>query len=165
MKMLDKLDRVEKPVQIGGPHLKFSTSRRPGDIIVEAEKISKTMGDKKLFIDLSFQLQRGQRLGIMGPNGCGKSTLLKIILGELKADSGVIKLGHKVDVGYYDQHLESVMDVMTVIRAVWPPDDPTITEQQMRDFCARFGLVGEMVYQKVGSLSGGERSRVVLAVS
>ncbi len=163
MKMLDKLDRVEKPVQIGGPHLKFSTSRRPGDIIVEAEKISKTMGDKKLFSDLSFQLQRGQRLGIMGPNGCGKSTLLKMILGELKADSGVIKLGHKVDVGYYDQHLESVMDEMTVIRAVWPPDDPTITEQQMRDFCARFGLVGEMVYQKVGSLSGGERSRVVLA--
>lgn len=163
VKMLDKLERVEKPTQISGPRLKFDTSRRPGDIIVEAEHVSKKLGDKQLFTDLSFQLQRGQRLGIMGPNGCGKSTLLRLMLGELKPDSGVIKLGHQVDVGYYDQHLETVMDEMTVIRAVWPPDDPTITEQQMRDFCARFGLFGEMVYHKVGSLSGGERSRVVLA--
>lgn len=163
VKMLDKLERVEKPVEIGGPHLKFETSRRPGDIIVEAEHLSKKLGDKQLITDLSFQLQRGQRLGIMGPNGCGKSTLLRLMLGELKPDAGEIKLGHQVDVGYYDQHLETVMDEMTVIRAVWPADDPTITEQQMRDFCARFGITGEMVYHKVGSLSGGERSRVVLA--
>jgi ATP-binding cassette subfamily F protein 3 len=162
-KQLDKIERVEKPIQIGGPHLKFTTSRRPGDIIVEAERVSKTLGDKKLFKDVSFQLQRGQRLGIMGPNGCGKSTLLKLMLGELKPDAGEIKLGHQVDVGYYDQHLESVMEDQTVIRAVWPPDDPTITEQQMRDFCAKFGLVGEMVYHQVKNLSGGERSRVVLA--
>lgn len=162
-KMLDKLERVEKPIQVSGPHLRFSTSRRPGDIIVEAEHLSKKLGEKQLLSDVSFQLQRGQRLGIMGPNGCGKSTLLKLMMGELKPDTGTIKLGHQVDVGYYDQHLESVMDDMTVIRAVWPPDDPSITEQQMRDFCARFGLVGEMVYHKVGSLSGGERSRVVLA--
>ncbi|HQR41652.1 MAG TPA: ABC-F family ATP-binding cassette domain-containing protein, partial [Gemmatales bacterium] len=162
-KQLDKIERVEKPIQIGGPHLKFSTSRRPGDIIVEADRISKTLGNKKLFSDVSFQLQRGQRLGIMGPNGCGKSTLLKLMLGELKPDTGSIKLGHQVDVGYYDQHLETVMDDLTVIRAVWPPDDPTITEQQMRDFCAKFGLVGEMVYHQVKNLSGGERSRVVLA--
>ncbi|HQR07996.1 MAG TPA: ABC-F family ATP-binding cassette domain-containing protein [Gemmatales bacterium] len=162
-KMLDKIERVEKPIQISGPVLKFATSRRPGDVIVEAEHLYKKLGDKQLLSDLSFQLQRGQRLGIMGPNGCGKSTLLKLMLGQLKPDQGTIKLGHQVDVGYYDQHLESVMDDMTVIRAVWPPGDPTITEQQMRDFCARFGLFGEMVYHKVGSLSGGERSRVVLA--
>ena len=163
MKMLDKLERVEKPVQISGPVLKFATSRRPGDVIVEAEHLWKKLGDKQLLSDVSFQLQRGQRLGIMGPNGCGKSTLLRLMLGELKPDKGVIKLGHQVDVGYYDQHMETVMDDLTVLRAVWPPGDPTITEQQMRDFCARFGLFGEMVYHKVSSLSGGERSRVVLA--
>jgi len=163
MKMLDRVERVEKPVQISGPVLKFATSRRPGDVIVEAEHLSKKLGDKQLLTDVSFQLQRGQRLGIMGPNGCGKSTLLKLMLGELKPDKGIIKLGHQVDVGYYDQHMETVMDDLTVLRAVWPPGDPTITEQQMRDFCARFGLFGEMVYHKVSSLSGGERSRVVLA--
>jgi ATP-binding cassette, subfamily F, member 3 len=163
MKTLEKLERVERPVLIDAPHLKFDTSRRPGDVIVEAERISKTLGDKRLFKDLSFQIQRGQRLGILGPNGCGKTTLLRIILGDLKPDTGEIKLGHQVDVGYYDQHLETVLDEMTVLRAVWPPDDPTITEQQMRDFCARFGLTGEMVNQKVRDLSGGERSRVVLA--
>lgn len=162
-KMLEKVERVEKPVQIGGPHLKFDTSRRPGDVIVEADHLYKTLGTKKLLTDVSFQVQRGARLGIMGPNGCGKSTLLKLMLGELKPDAGTIKLGHKVDVGYYDQHLDSVMDDLTVIRAVWPPDDPTITEQQMRSFCARFGLYGDIIYNKVGSLSGGERSRVVLA--
>lgn len=163
MKMLDKLERVEKPVQISGPMLRFATSRRPGDVIVEAEHLSKKLGEKQLLTDVSFQLQRGQRLGIMGPNGCGKSTLLRLMLGELKPDKGVIKLGHQVDVGYYDQHMETVMDDLTVLRAVWPPGDPTITEQQMRDFCARFGLFGEIVYHKVSSLSGGERSRVVLA--
>jgi ATP-binding cassette subfamily F protein 3 len=163
IKTLEKLERVERPIQIEGPKLKFGTSRRPGDVIIEAEHISKTLGNRELFRDMNFQIQRGQRLGIMGPNGCGKTTLLKIILGELKPDTGELKLGHQVDVGYYDQHLETVLDDMTVLRAVWPPGDPTITEQQMRDFCARFGLFGEMVNQKVGSLSGGERSRVVLA--
>jgi ATP-binding cassette subfamily F protein 3 len=163
MKSLEKLERVERPVLIDAPHLKFSTSRRPGDVIIEAERISKTLGEKQLFSDVSFQIQRGQRVGIMGPNGCGKTTLLRIILGELPPDTGSVQLGHQVDIGYYDQHLETVLDDITVIRAVWPPDDPSITEQQMRDFCARFGLTGEMVYQKVGSLSGGERSRVVLA--
>ncbi|HMP16717.1 MAG TPA: ABC-F family ATP-binding cassette domain-containing protein, partial [Gemmatales bacterium] len=128
IKQLEKLERVEKPIEMGGPHLQFKTSRRPGDIIIEAEQISKTLGNKKLIENLSFQIQRGQRLGIMGPNGCGKSTLLKLILGELKPDNGHIHLGHQVDVGYYDQHLETVMDDMTVIRAVWPPDDPSITE-------------------------------------
>ena len=163
MKMLDKLERAEKPVQISGPVLKFATSRRPGDVIVEAEHLFKKLGDKQLLSDVCFQLQRGQRLGIMGPNGCGKSTLLRLMLGQLKPDKGIIKLGHQVDVGYYDQHMETVMDDLTVLRAVWPPGDPTITEQQMRDFCARFGLFGEMAHHKVGSLSGGERSRVVLA--
>ena len=136
--------------------------RRTGDVVVEARELSKAY-DRPLFTDLSFQLKRGQRLGIMGPNGCGKSTLLKVMLGQEKPDSGEAHIGHLVEFGYYDQHLATLPADATVIRAVWPREDPTATDQRMRDLLARFGLVGDQIVQKVGQLSGGERSRAALA--
>jgi ATP-binding cassette subfamily F protein 3 len=98
----------------------------------------------------------------MGPNGSGKTTLLRILLGGEQPDSGTVHRGHHVDVGYFDQHLQTLDPAKEAIRAVWP-DDPTIIEQQMRDLLGRFGLTGDQVYQKVASLSGGERSRAALA--
>src|SRR5262249_21368357 len=112
---------------------------------------------------LSFTLPRGKRLGILGPNGSGKSTLLRVLLGEEPADSGTVQRGHLVEFGYYDQHLQTLPADEPVLRAVWPDPDPEITEQRMRDLLGRFGLVGEQVYQRVGDLSGGERSRAALA--
>jgi ATP-binding cassette subfamily F protein 3 len=158
---LDRLERVERPTLIAGPAMHFRPVRRSGDVVFEAERISKAY-DRPLFRDLSFQLQRGQRLGIMGPNGSGKTTLLRILLGGEQPDSGTVHRGHHVDVGYFDQHLQTLDPAKEAIRAVWP-DDPTIIEQQMRDLLGRFGLTGDQVYQKVASLSGGERSRAALA--
>src|SRR5262249_18749554 len=112
---------------------------------------------------LSFDLPRGRRLGIMGPNGSGKTTLLRCLLGEEKADSGEVKRGHLVELGYYDQDLRALDPDRPVIRAVWPESDPDAEEQWMRDLLGRFGLTGEQVYQKVGALSGGEKSRAALA--
>ena len=161
-KQLDKLERVDRPTRVEGPKMHFGEVRRTGDVVIEARELSKAY-DRPLFTDLSFQLKRGQRLGIMGPNGCGKSTLLKVILGQEKPDSGQAHVGHLVEFGYCDQHLATLPAAETVIRAVWPREDPTATDQRMRDLLARFGLVGDQIVQKVGQLSGGERSRAALA--
>src|SRR5205085_8917190 len=74
-----------------------------------------------------------------------------------------VQRGHLVEFGYYDQHLQTLAEDKPVIRAVWPEDDPDATEQGMRNLLGRFGLVGDQVYQKVGDLSGGEKSRAALA--
>jgi ATP-binding cassette subfamily F protein 3 len=161
-KALDRLERVERPTQVELPHMHFGDVRRTGDVVLEVERLSKAY-DRPLFRDLSFALPRGKRLGIMGPNASGKTTLLRIVLGEEKPDSGTVQRGHLVDFGYYDQHLQTLPEGQQVIRAVWPEPDPDISEQRMRDLLGRFGLTGEQVYQMVGALSGGERSRAALA--
>lgn len=161
-KALDRLERVERPSWIDIPHMHFGQVRRSGDVVLQVENISKAY-DQPLFTCLSFALQRGKRLGILGPNGSGKTTLLRILMGQEKPDQGEVKVGHLVQFGYYDQHLDSLSDDKEVIRAVWPDDDPTITEQQMRNLLGRFGLAGDQAYQRVGDLSGGERSRAALA--
>jgi ATP-binding cassette subfamily F protein 3 len=158
---LERLERIERPTLIEGPQMHFRSVRRSGDIVIEAEGLAKAY-DRPLFSDLSFQILRGQRLGILGPNGSGKTTLLRILLGEEQPDAGTARHGHHVDIGYYDQHLQALPADKEAVRAVWPAD-PAIEEQHMRDLLARFGITGDQAYQKVGSLSGGERSRVALA--
>src|SRR4029077_6871018 len=139
---------------ISAPAMHFADVARAGDVIFEVDRVAKAF-DKPLFRDLSFQVKRGQRLGILGPNGCGKTTLLKILLGEMPPDSGDVRRGHLTTLGYLDQHLKMLPDEKTVLEAVWPKPDPSITSQTMRDLLGRFGLHGEMVDQKVSELSGG----------
>ena len=79
----------------------------------------------------------------MGPNGSGKTTLIKTLIGQEKADRGEVKLGHRVQVGYHDQDLQSLSPSTTVVRAVWPEDDPEWVEGDVRNLLARFGLTGE----------------------
>src|SRR5947208_444058 len=140
----------------------FGAVRRSGDVVLYAEDLAKGY-DLPLFSGLSFSLKRGQRLGILGPNGSGKTTLLRVLLGDEEPDRGKVQRGHLVEFGYYDQQLKTLREDKQVIRAVWPGDDPDVNEQAMRDLLGRFGLVGDQVYQRVGQLSGGERSRAALA--
>jgi ATP-binding cassette, subfamily F, member 3 len=161
-KALDKLERIERPTIIEAPHMHFGEVRRTGDIILQVENLGKSYG-RPLFSNLNFTLQRGQRLGILGPNGSGKTTLLRLLLGEEKPDTGTVQRGHLVEFGYYDQQLEVLPSDRPVIRAIWPDADASATEQAMRNLLGRFGLVGDQVYQAVGALSGGERSRAALA--
>jgi ATP-binding cassette subfamily F protein 3 len=161
-KAIDKIERLERPTLIESPHMHFGEVRRSGDVVLQVEELRKAY-DRPLFKDLSFQLPRGRRMGIMGPNGSGKTTLLRILLGEEEADAGTVKRGQLVEIGYFDQHLQTLPGDKPVIRAVWPESDPDAAEQNMRDLLGRFGLTGDQVYQPVCELSGGEKSRAALA--
>jgi len=163
VKALEKVERIDKPTRVEGPSIRFNEVSRSGDNLFHVEDLAKSFGDKHLFSHLSFDVQRGKRLGIMGPNGSGKTTLLKILLGEETPTSGLVQRGHLVFPGYLDQHLALIDENKTLLRAAWPDDDPDHTEQKMRDLLGSFGLQGEIVEQTVKSLSGGERSRAALA--
>ena len=161
-KKLARVERVETMREIVGPHMGFGEVERSGDIVVEARQIAKAY-DKPLFKDFNFSLLRGQCVGVLGPNGAGKSTLIKTLIGKVTPDSGDVKVGHKVLVGYHDQGLESLPPETSVLRAVWPEDDPDWVQGDVRDLLARFGLAGELVLHNVGQLSGGEKGKAALA--
>src|SRR4051794_19391600 len=161
-KKLARVERVETIREIVGPRMGFGEVERSGDIVVEARDLSKSY-DKPLFLGLNLQVQRAQCVGVMGPNGAGKTTLVKTLIGRVKPDAGEVKLGHKVQVGYHDQGLESLPPETTVVRAVWPEDDPSWVQGDVRDLLAGFGLSGDIVFQTVGQLSGGEKAKAALA--
>jgi ATP-binding cassette subfamily F protein 3 len=161
-KKLGRIEKVETMHDIVGPPMGFEEVERSGDIVVEARKVAKAYS-KTLFDNVNFQVMRGQCIGVMGPNGAGKTTLLKVLIGREKADRGEVRLGHKVLVGYYDQGLAALPPETPVIRAVWPEDDPEWVQQDVRDLLARFGLSGDVVFQTVGQLSGGQKSKAALA--
>jgi ATP-binding cassette, subfamily F, member 3 len=161
-KKLERIERVAAPREIGAPAMGFPEASRTGDIVLRVEHLSKGFPGKPLFKDLSFDILRGEKWGILGPNGSGKTTLLRCLLGELELDEGRVIFGTGVKAGYFDQMLtdfEPQMQVLDVVR----PSHKEFVEQQRRDLLARFGVTGEMVFQRVESLSGGERNRTALA--
>lgn len=160
-KKLARIERVEPPREIAGPAMGFPPADRTGDIVLRTEELAKAY-DRPLFADLSFQIERGQRWGILGPNGSGKTTLLRCLIGQTESDAGTIQLGKGVRIGYYDQLLSGLDAAQPVVEAIRPPGKE-FNEPQRRSLLARFGLTGDIVFQSVASLSGGERSRAALA--
>ena len=155
-------DRVETMRDVVGPVMGSTRSSAPA-ISSSRPASCPRLTTCRLFRDLSLTVDRGQCVGVIGPNGAGKTTLIKTLIGREKPDSGEVKLGHKVQVGYHDQGLQSLDPDTTVVRAVWPEDDPDWVEGDVRDLLARFGLTGEIVFQTVGQLSGGEKAKAALA--
>ena len=163
-KKLERIERVDPPREISTPPMGLPPAERSGDIVVRVNHITKGfLPGKPLFRDVSFDIQRGQRWGLIGPNGCGKSTLLRCLVGQLAPDAGNAALGQGVKVGYFDQQLESVASDALAVDAVRPSDGRQMDEPARRGLCARFGITGDMVFQKVESLSGGERCRIAMA--
>lgn len=160
-KKLERIERVEPPREIIVPTMAFPKATRTGDIVLRVEHVSKQYADW-LFRDVQFDLQRGERWGVLGPNGSGKTTLLRCLLGEVKPDEGNIIWGTGVQVGYFDQLLQQLDDKTPVVDAIRPTHKEFV-EQERRDLLARFGLTGDLAFQTVESLSGGERNRAALA--
>jgi ATP-binding cassette subfamily F protein 3 len=160
-KKLARLERVDQPREIAAPVMGFPAASRTGDVALRVEHLSKSY-DQRLFEDLTFDILRGEKWGILGPNGCGKTTLLHCLLERTHAESGRFLFATGVRVGYFDQRLATLAERDPVLEAV-RPDHREFPEQQRRDLLARYGIVGDMVHQHVASLSGGERNRVALA--
>jgi ATP-binding cassette subfamily F protein 3 len=160
-KKLARIERVKPPREIAAPPMGFPPADRTGDVVLRVERLAKAY-DRPLFADLTFDIERGGRWGVLGPNGCGKTTLLRCIIGRETPDAGQVSLGAGVRIGYYDQLLSGLDDGQPVVEAIRPAGKE-FNEPQRRSHLARFGIVGDSVFQSVASLSGGERSRAALA--
>lgn len=160
-KKLEKIELVEVPREIKTPNMRFAKAVRTGDIVLRAKQLTKSF-DEPLFQGVDFQIERGEKWGILGPNGCGKSTLLKCLAGLEKPDSGEFKLGSHVKIGYFDQKLKTVDETKSAAEAI-RPDHREMLDLERRDLLAKFGVIGDMALQKISSMSGGERCRVALS--
>jgi len=160
-KKLERIERIPPPREIAAPPMRFPEASRTGEIVLRVERLAKSFPGKPLFDKLSFDILRGEKWGVLGPNGSGKTTLLRCLLGELPLDDGRVIFGTGVKAGYFDQMLSGFDPNVQVLDAV-RPDHKEFIEQQRRDLLARFGVTGEMVFQNVSSLSGGERNRTAL---
>ncbi|MEY2988902.1 MAG: hypothetical protein RJB13_2423, partial [Pseudomonadota bacterium] len=146
--------------------LPFPPAPRLGDVVVEADNLSKAVGDRLLFDALNFKLPPGGIVGVIGANGAGKSTLFKMIVGLEKPDSGSMKLGDTVKVSYVDQNRETLVSDKTVFDELSGGRDLIQVgsrELASRSYIASFGFRGSDQQKLVGSLSGGERNRLNLA--
>ncbi len=170
-----KLERLQEepaalPKKIESPPMSFPEPSRTGDIAFRIEHLSKGFKSKGqeseehkvLFRDLSFDIERGERWAILGPNGCGKTTFLRCLLGELKPDHGAVQIGQGVKIGYFDQQLHVLSDSVRAVDAI-RPEKRVFEEPARRNLLGAFGLTGDQQLQTVGSLSGGQRCRAALA--
>ncbi len=162
-KMLDKIDRLEKPVEVRTDmHLKLEPKFSSGNDVLHVENLSKSFGSLTLFEHLEFDLKKGEHVAIIGDNGTGKTTILKLINELLTPDSGIIRLGTNVAIGYYDQEHHVLHMDKTLFEEI-SDDYPTLTNTEIRNTLAAFLFTGEDVFKQVKALSGGERGRVSLA--
>ncbi len=147
-------------------NINIPMTERLGDLVIEAEHISKGYGDRMLIDDLSFKIPRGAIVGIIGPNGAGKTTLFRMITGQEKPDSGTIRLGDTVDLGYVDQGRDELDPNKTIWEEISDGQDMINLgkkEFPSRAYVGQFNFKGTDQQKKVGQLSGGERNRVHLA--
>ncbi|MHB8078518.1 MAG: ribosomal protection-like ABC-F family protein [Candidatus Krumholzibacteriia bacterium] len=161
-KLLAREERLERPPgEEGAFAMRLVPRRESGGLTFEVEGLARGFGDRPLWSGLDLLVARGDRLGIVGPNGCGKSTLLRLLAGLDLPDRGGVKIGHHVDLGYYDQHLRTVSDARTVLEEM-AHADPAATVGELRGFLAAFGFGPDAFDRPVGALSGGERGRLAL---
>ncbi len=162
-KALEKMDKIERPENLPEKmHFRLSPRIQSGNDVLSVENISMAFGDNELFSNVSFEIKRGQKAALIGPNGIGKSTLFKIILGELSPVSGKASLGVNVFPGYYDQEHHELDDRNTIFDEIHNAY-PNMTNGEIRNVLAAFVFTGDDVFKTIGSLSGGEKGRVSLA--
>lgn len=162
----DELLQQSVKDKITHAYINIPMTERLGDLVIEAKNISKSFGNRVLIDNLSFKIPKGAIVGIIGPNGAGKTTLFKMITGSEKPDSGEIRIGDTVDLGYVDQ----TRDELSADKTVWEEisdglDMMILGKKQMpsRAYVGQFNFKGTDQQKKVGQLSGGERNRVHLA--
>ena len=164
IKQLEKLERIEvEEEDLATLNIKFPPAPRSGQIVAEIKEVGKAFGSKRIFSDATFTIERGQKIALVGRNGEGKTTMARMIIGELEQTEGTIRLGANVNIGYYAQNQDDLMDgeftVFDTLDRVAVGDIRT----RLRDILGAFLFRGEDIEKKVKVLSGGERSRLAMA--
>jgi len=153
--------KVEAPTRERGARFRFPPPPHAGRTLLVADGLAKTYGRSPIFRDVSFDVERGERLLVMGLNGAGKTSLLRILAGETATDAGTVRVGHGVQLGYYAQEHEGIHDGATVLSHMHRAS--RADDQTLRALLGMFGLAGEVAFQDAGTLSGGEKTKLALA--
>jgi ATPase subunit of ABC transporter with duplicated ATPase domains len=163
VKALDKIEKIELPRKRQVVKFDFRQPPRSGDEVATLAGIKKAYGKRVLYDDFGFMLRRGERWCVMGKNGAGKTTLLKMVAGALAPDAGTVKLGASLKLGYFAQQSLELLDADLTIWDQMQKDFPMETIGALRAILGAFQFSGDDVEKRIRSLSGGERSRLVLA--
>ena len=162
-KALNKMERIKPPKHKQKVRINFTSDRPSGKEVLIAKDLTIGYPDKTMVSDIDFQVNKNDRVAIIGPNGIGKSTLLKTIMKKLEPKDGSIKYGASLDIGYYDQELQSLDPSKTVLDTIWDRHK-TMLEKDVRSILASFLFTAEDIDKTVGQLSGGQKARLTLTV-
>ncbi len=161
-KQLSKIEEVELPQTFQKrAKISFEAQMKSGNDVLSIKDVSKSFDDNVLFSNLSFQVYKGEKVALIGPNGIGKSTLMKMILKETTLSNGEIIVGHNVNPAYYDQEQKSLDNSKLMIDEIWD-EHPTKTETEVRSLLGSFLFHNEEVFKPISTLSGGEKARLSL---
>lgn len=152
----------ELPPEIRSIKIQLPEPVRSGEILITARSISKSYGELKVIRDLNFSIRRGEKIAILGSNGVGKSTLIKLLIGQLKPDSGVVEWNPMNKLGYYSQEFEDFDMEQSVLNLFMKKCERM--ESFCRPFLGKFNFPSSKVHQKVATLSGGEKTRLAIAM-
>ncbi|MBD9134123.1 MAG: ABC transporter ATP-binding protein [Alistipes indistinctus] len=164
IKQLEKIERIEiEEEDLATLNIKFPPAPRSGQVVVEAKEAGKSFGEKHVFSDATFTIERGEKVALVGRNGEGKTTFARLVIGESEPSRGVVRVGHNVHIGYYAQNQDDLMNgdftVFDTLDRVAVGDVRT----KLRDILGAFLFRGEDIDKKVKVLSGGERARLAMA--
>lgn len=161
MKQLDKIERIVMPPGPRTINFHFPPITRSGTIVLKVENLGFSFGDKQLFKNVNFEVERGQKVALVAGNGVGKTTLLNIIKGQLPIQQGKINFGSNVTYTLFDQDQNAALDgEKTVLQNIEGNVPPKVTTSLVRSFLGAFLFTGDDVHKKVEVLSGGEKNRV-----
>jgi ATPase subunit of ABC transporter with duplicated ATPase domains len=163
VKALEKIEKVELPKKRRVVKFDFRTPPRSGDQVATLERVTKRYGRRVVHDGINLTIRRGERWSVMGKNGAGKSTLLKMIAGALAPDEGMIKLGASLRMGYFAQQSLDLLDPELTIEQQLQQDFPNESVGVLRNLAGAFQFSGEDVDKRIKSLSGGEKTRLVIA--
>ncbi|GGF87610.1 glycosyl transferase family 1 [Azorhizobium oxalatiphilum] len=164
VKKLDKIDRVEPPRRRQTVTFEFQPAPRSGEDVVTLSGVNKAYGSKVIYDGLDFSIRRKERWCVMGVNGAGKSTLLKLVTGSTNPDTGIVKLGGSVKLGYFAQHAMEVLDGERTVFESLEDAFPQAGQGSLRSLAGCFGFSGDDVEKRCRVLSGGEKARLVMAM-
>ena len=160
IKALDKVERIELPPKAPDINFNFPPIQQSGSVVLAVENVAHSFGPKEIFKNVSFEVQRGQKIALVASNGVGKTTLFNLIAHKLPLSTGTITVGYNVHYSVFDQDQTASLVIDKTILENITESCPKATEQKIRAFAGSFLFTKDSIHKKVGVLSGGEKNRV-----